>query len=89
MLKARRLVPLAATAAAVVLLAGCGSYSEAHSYNAPAPSSNITPTWVRIESPYHYNTIIRACVGRDGVYEDLANDNSVTVVPNDPDCANP
>jgi hypothetical protein len=87
--KNKKILLAAAVAAAMLPLAGCGSYSEAHNYNAPAPSANVTPAWTRIETPYHYNGIIRACVGVDGVYEDLANDNSVTVVPSDPACAKP
>jgi hypothetical protein len=86
-MRARPLLAAAVAAVALPLLAGCGAYSEAHDYNAPSPSANIIPAWVRIEDPYHYNAIIRACVGKDGIYIDLANDNSVTVAANDPDCA--
>lgn len=86
MIPKRRLLAVSVAAAAVLPLAACGGYDEAHSYNAPAPAVNVTPAWTRIESPYHYNGIIRACVDGDGVYEDLANDNSVTVVPRDPAC---
>lgn len=70
----------------IPILTGCGAYGEAHNYNAAPPASNIAPTWTRIESPYHYHTIIRACVSGDGIYIDLADNNSVTVVPADPVC---
>lgn len=80
------LAAAAAAATAALLLAGCGGYNEAHNYNAPSPAVNVTPAWTRIETPYHYNGIIRACVGADGVYIDLANDNSPVVVAHDPDC---
>ena len=85
-MRTKSLLAMATVVAALPLLAGCGAYSEAHDYNAPAPTRNIVPTWVRIEDPYHYNAIIRTCVGKDGIYIDLANDNSVTVATDDPDC---
>ena len=72
---------------AAAILAGCGSYGESHNYNAPPPYANITGNWVRIESSGNYHTIIRACVGKDGIYLTQADNNSVTVVPGDPDCA--
>jgi hypothetical protein len=76
---------LLATASTAVLTS-CGSYGESHNYNALPPYANIQARWVRIESPGNYHTIIRACVGKDGIYLTQADNNSVTVVPNDPDC---
>lgn len=72
--------------ATVLALGGCGAYGEAHNFNAPAPSHNVVPGWTRIETPYHYSTIIHTCYGPDGVYDTLANDSSVEVVPDDPAC---
>ena len=69
------------------ILAGCGSFGESHNYNAPPPVGNIQAQWVRIESPGNYHTIIRACVGGDGIYLTQADNNSVTVVPGDLACS--
>ena len=86
-----RLKKTAATIGAGVALAlslsACGAYGEAHNYNAPAPGTNIVPDWTRIETPYHYSTIIHTCYGKDGLYDTLANDSSVEVIPNDPTCS--
>jgi len=73
-------------AAATLTLTACGSYGESHTHNAPAPAYDIHAQWVRVQSPGNYATIIRACVGKDGIYENTDGQNSVTVVPNDPDC---
>jgi hypothetical protein len=80
------IIRMTVISAAVVPLAACGSFGESHNYNSPAPKSNIVGQWVRLESPGNYHTIIRACFGKDGVYLDQSDNNSVTVVPNDPDC---
>jgi len=82
----KRPAVIALAAASALALAGCGSFGESHNYNAPPPVSNIKAQWVRIESPGNYHTIIRTCVGHDGLYLTQADNNSVTVVPNDPDC---
>jgi hypothetical protein len=70
----------------IVFLAGCGGYGESHDYNASAPRTNIPLRWERLESPGNYHTIIHACFGGDGIYLTQADNNSVTVVPNDPMC---
>lgn len=77
------------TCAAVVLalaVVGCGNFTEAHDYNAPAPKTNIIPQWVRIESVYHYGEVQRACVQGDGIYVSQNDNSSVTVIPSDPAC---
>ena len=81
----RTIVAISAVIAALAL-AGCGSYGESHNHNAPAPNFDIHAQWVRIQTPGNYHTIIRACVGKDGVYIDQSDNNSVTVTTNDPDC---
>lgn len=83
----KRLFVSAVTAAAVLAGAtACGSYGESHNHNAQPPAYDIHARWVRIQSPGNYHTIIRSCVGKDGIYLTQADNNSVTVVPNDPDC---
>lgn len=82
----KRLLATLAAIAGALTLASCGSFGESHNYNSPPPYANIQARWVRIESPGNYHTIIRACVGKDGIYLTQADNNSVTVIPNDPDC---
>ena len=86
---------LARKIAAVVIAGGiglsaaaCGSYSESHDHNAPAPVRDVKPMWLRIDTPGLYHTLIFGCVGSDGVYENQADNNSVMVVGNDPNCKN-
>ncbi len=83
----RRKKLAAAGAAALVLgITACGSYGESHDHNAPPPAYDIRATWVRIQSPGNYHTIIFTCVLRDGIYIDQADSNSVTATANDPNC---
>jgi hypothetical protein len=72
--------------AAILCLAGCGAFGEAHNYNAPPPYKNYVLHWVRLESPGNYHTIIFACHNADGIYLDQSDNNSVTVTANDPNC---
>lgn len=71
----------------IVGLAGCGAFGESHNYNAAAPYANVKLKWVRLESPGNYHTIIHACYRGNGLYLTQADNNSITVVPNDPICA--
>lgn len=68
-------------------LAACGAYGESSNYNAPAPYNNVKLKWERLESPGLYHTIIHSCFGKDGLYLTQADNNSITVVPDDPMCA--
>jgi hypothetical protein len=77
---------ITAAGTTLILLAGCGSYNEANNHNAATPSRTVLPVWTRIGSPPNYPTIVRACVGRDGIYIDQDSANSVEVVPDDPAC---
>ena len=80
----------AAVAAAAVIIAsatGCGAtWSEDHDYNAPTPSVNITPDWVRVDTPYGYDTLLRSCENGDGLYVSRDNAPNVIVVGGDPAC---
>lgn len=81
----RRLALIGATALTIIL-AGCGNYGESHSHNAPPPKGDVYAQWERIQSPGNYHTIIWTCMGKDGIYIDQADNNSVTVTTNDPNC---
>ena len=78
---------IAVAVSTAVSTAACGSYGESHDHNAAPPAYDIRPTWVRIDSPGNYHTIIFACHGKDGIYLTIADNNSATVVANDPECA--
>ncbi len=71
----------------LLALAGCGSYGEAHNHNAPAIKTDVQLNWERLDSPGNYHTIIHACFGVNGLYLTQADNNSATVIPNDPMCA--
>jgi hypothetical protein len=70
----------------MVGLAGCGTYGESHNYNAPAPYRTVNLRWERLESPGNYHTVIHTCFGKNGLYLTQADNNSITVIPNDPMC---
>ncbi len=89
MTKTQRMVATAAMLGGLLLAGGCGSYSESHDHNAPPPTNDVQLTWERLDSPGNYHTIIHACFGKDGLYLTQADNNSATVVPNDPQCINP
>jgi hypothetical protein len=80
----RKSLAVAALSAVAVSLTACGSYEDNHDYNAPAPQAYVTPSWVRVETPGNWTSLIRACVGGDGIY--VNKDNYTTVVPHDPAC---
>lgn len=86
----RKRSAIAAAAAALLIgasVAGCGAaYSEDHDHNAPAPGSDTTLNWVRIDTPYGYDTLIRACDHGDGYYASRDNAPNVVVIPADPAC---
>lgn len=72
--------------ACIVPLAGCGAYNEAHNHNAPAPGYDIRAHWVRVQSPGNYSTVIRSCVGHDGIYLTQSDYTGIFVLANDPVC---
>ncbi len=71
-----------------LVLTACGSFGEAHNHNAPPMPTNtdIQLNWRRIDTPGNYHTVIHACFGKDGLYLTQADNNSITVVPEDPNC---
>jgi hypothetical protein len=83
----KRIAGAALLALSLSPLAACGAYGESHNHNAPAPTQpDIVASWVRIQSPGNYHTVIRACVGHDGMYLTQNDGTTVVVVPHDPNC---
>lgn len=73
-------------AAAVLPLAGCGSYEAAHDFNAPTPARIFPGHWTRIETPGNFPSLVFECHGSDGVYAAMDNASSAFVVRDDPNC---
>lgn len=67
-------------------LAGCGSLHESNQFKLPDPNVNVRMTWIRIDTPSNYPTVVHACYGPDGIYLNQDTSNTTTVVPNDPQC---
>lgn len=83
----KRIVAAGLVTLALSPLAACGAYGESHNHNAAPPSApDIAPSWVRIQSPGNYHTVIRSCVGHDGMYLTQNDGTTVVVVPHDPNC---
>jgi hypothetical protein len=77
---------LAITITLIVTACGGAKYDEANNHNAPSPTRNVDINWTRIDTPPGYHTIIFACFGKNGIYEDQADNNSVMVLKDDPHC---
>lgn len=84
----RGVMAVAAAAATLVLLSGCGSYAAAHDFNAPTPARTWQPQggWIRIETPGNFPSAVFACRGRDGLYASMDSSSTVIAVPDDPEC---
>jgi hypothetical protein len=83
----RRAIAAAAVGLAVLGIAGCSNYGESNDHNMPFPTApDVRPSWTRIDSPSGYLTLMFTCRGKDGIYEPHQG-TTVTVVPNDPQCA--
>lgn len=85
----RRMLTVAVMPAvlAVSLLAGCGAQREANGYNLSDSVRNVgTLTWVRVDSPSNYPTIMHACWDGLGLYIDQDATNSVRSQYPDPTC---
>lgn len=74
---------------AAVSLGGCAQWNEAHNHNSPTPATDtdIHAIWQRVQSPSGYATIVRTCVGRDGIYITNSGNDNIFVLPYDPACA--
>lgn len=83
-------IGIAAAAIAAISIVSCGGFSEANSYNTPdSQMSNVTVHFTRIHTPQNYPTVIRGCLGGDGIYEVQDATSSPFVVRDDPACVKP
>jgi hypothetical protein len=91
----RKTIAVAAIAAGVIALTGCGSLESSSLQNAGVNQelkngqvvggtggTNTT----RFDTPGHFPAIVRICDGTEGLYVSESSTGIVTVVPEDPGC---
>ena len=81
--------------AAILALAGCGSFASSHdnaqvnyeikngqTLTSAGGSGNVT----RIDTPGNFPAVVRVCIGTEGIYVAGDGGSSTFVVPYDPGC---